>query len=285
VLKTKDRLTPLTKQVSVLKELRLDSINKLSEISTEILGSVGDGNDRGGLVVDELTKTGLVLHDAEGNLLLAAEGREPENKLDGINIAGDDNKLSLVASDEMSDVVETIAESNGALSSHLLKELLVGSTTGLLVDLLAFLGRLHNLSETLGILDATLSAGSILLRTHLGHELEQIDGGGLVQGVVEHVDCRRALETVQKDALLTSNANILGPCNKVSKIALGGHAHTSSPLLRTGLEKSSNALLEALRLLLALLCSGALLLFDTLGLHNGHLCGSSSLLCGHCCYM
>jgi len=281
VLKTKNRLTPFTKEMKVIKELRLDSINKLSEISTEILGNVADCNNRSGLVVDELTKTGLVLNNAVGDLLLAAEGREPENKLDGIDIAGNHNELSLVTSDKVSDVVETIAKSNGALGSKLLENLLVGSTTGLHVDLLTLLGGLHDLSKTLGVLLTTLPASSLLLRTHLGHELEQVQCGGLIQGVTEHVDCRRALETLKKNVLLASKTNVTGPCNKVCKITLGWDSDASGPVLGTSLEDSSKTLLEALLLLLTLLCGALLLLLDTLRLHDSHLLRSSSLLCGH----
>jgi len=143
--------------------------------------------------LDKLAETSLVLHDAERNLLLAAECREPNNKLDGVDVAGDNDELSLVAGDEVSHVVETEAKSNRALGSHLLKEILVGSTTSLHIDLLALLNRLHDLSKTLGVLNATLPTSSIFLRTHLGHKLEQVDGSGLVKRVVEHVDCRRAL--------------------------------------------------------------------------------------------
>jgi hypothetical protein len=193
VLKTKNRLTPLTEKMSVIEELGLDGIDELSEVGAELSRDVAEADDRGSLAVDELTKTSLVLHNAVRDLLLAAESREPEDELDGVDIAGDDNELSLVTSNEVSDVVKTEAKSDGALGEHLLKELLVGSTTSLLVDLLTLSGRLHDLSETLGVLDAALPASSIFLRAHLGHQLEQIDCSSLVQGVVEHVDCRRAL--------------------------------------------------------------------------------------------
>jgi len=68
----------------------------------------------------------------------------------------------------------------------------------------------------------------------------------------------------------------------VAKITLGGDRHTGGPGLGTSLEESGHLLLEAFSLLLSLLC-GALLLLDTLRLHDGHLLrGGSSLLCRHC---
>jgi len=278
VLEAKDGLTPLTKKVSVVEVLRLDALDKLGEVGAELLRDVGEGDDRGGLLVDELAKTGLVLHNAERHLLLAAEGREPEDKLDGIDIAGDHNKLGLVAGDKVGHGVETKAQGERALGGDLLQDLLTGSATGLQVDLLTLLDGLQHLSKTLAVLDAAGATSGILLRAHLSHDLEELHCSGLLKSVTEDVDCRGALEAVQKDALLTGKADVAGPCDKVGEIALVGHSNTESPVLGTSLEESCKTLLDAFGLIA--LGNSLLLLLDALRLHDCHLC-LSGLLCGH----
>ena len=48
---------------------------------------------RGSLLVDDLTKGGLALDDAVWHLHLAAEGWQPDDQFDGVDVVGNHNEL------------------------------------------------------------------------------------------------------------------------------------------------------------------------------------------------
>lgn len=104
-----------------------------------LLADLGDGNSGGGLLVDELTETGLALDDAEGNIHLAAESGEPDDELNRVDIVGDDNELGLTRLNELSNVVKTeldvlgLGASGGSVSAGL--GLSLGDETLLLLNL------------------------------------------------------------------------------------------------------------------------------------------------------
>ena len=209
------RLTPPTEKRSVPEELGLDGGDKLGELLLLLGLDVGDGKDRSGLLVDELAETCLPLDDAEGDALLAAEGGEPHNELDGVDVVGDHNKLGLALGDEVGDVVETVLDAGLALLGEGLEGLLHGKTL-LGVGLVTA----HGLLDGSGTLETTLLGGGLLLGLHPVEELEESDDGGLVESVVEHVDGGRDLQTVQKDLLLTLESDVLGPLDEVSEIPI-----------------------------------------------------------------
>ena len=74
-----------------------------------------EGEDGRSLLVDNRAKTGLALDDDVGDTHLAAESGEEDNKLDGVNIVGDDDKGSLLGLDEGNTVVQTVLDEEGLL--------------------------------------------------------------------------------------------------------------------------------------------------------------------------
>lgn len=72
--------------------------------------------------MDQLTQTGLALDNAVGNIHLAAQGGEPHNKLDGVNIVSDDHQLGLLRLNELGDVIQTVLNVLGlGTSLHILR--------------------------------------------------------------------------------------------------------------------------------------------------------------------
>ena len=74
-----------------------------------------EGEDGSGLLVDDCAEARLALYDNVGDTHLAAESGEEDNKLDGVNIVGDDDKGSLLGLDEGNTVVQTVLDEEGLL--------------------------------------------------------------------------------------------------------------------------------------------------------------------------
>lgn len=94
-----------------------------SEVVLEVLEGVrvvvidiSDGQTGGSLEADELAELALALHDAEGHVLLAAEGGQPADQLEGVDVGGDHDKLGLSLLDEGGHLVETELEHVGLLA-------------------------------------------------------------------------------------------------------------------------------------------------------------------------
>ena len=92
--------------------------------------------------MDDRAETGLALDDDVGDTHLAAESGEEDNKLDGVNIVGDDDKGSLLGLDEGNTVVQTVLDEEGLLRVLSLSLLLLSSGLGdsLKTSLLLLLG-------------------------------------------------------------------------------------------------------------------------------------------------
>ena len=86
-----------------------------SQLALILAIDILEGDDSGGLLVDDGTETGLALDDDVGDTHLAAESGEEDNKLDGVNIVGDDDKGSLLGLDEGNTVVQTVLDEEGLL--------------------------------------------------------------------------------------------------------------------------------------------------------------------------
>jgi hypothetical protein len=69
-----------------------------------------------------------------GNIHLAAEGREPDDELDGVNVVGDHDELGLLALDQGGDVVDAVLQNAG----------LVLGVTLLVLGLLAYNSSVSN---------------------------------------------------------------------------------------------------------------------------------------------
>ena len=96
-------------------QVGLSGADEGSEFTLVLRLNVLGSNDGSGLLVDDSTETGLALDDDVGDTHLAAESGEEDNKLDGVNIVGDDDKGSLLGLDEGNTVVQTVLDEEGLL--------------------------------------------------------------------------------------------------------------------------------------------------------------------------
>lgn len=85
------------------------------------------------------TEPGLALHNGVGDTHLAAEGREEDHQLNGVNVVGNQDKGSLLVLDKANHVVETELGGVGLLGNILLL-LALGDGGGLLGQTLLLLG-------------------------------------------------------------------------------------------------------------------------------------------------
>lgn len=137
-----------------------------------------EDNTGGGLLVDDRTESGLVLHDNVRNSHLSAKSGQEDDELNGVNIVGDDDEIGLLGLDEGDNVVESVLDEEG-----LLLVLLLGLLTS---------GNLLGGSKESGLL-LLLSLGLVLVE-----EGEQLGSGVLVQSVGELGDRRGDLKKVVK---------------------------------------------------------------------------------------
>lgn len=80
------------------------------EVLVVFLSNISHSNAGSGLLVDELTESGLTLNESVGDTLLSAESWEEGHEFDGVNVVSDDNELCLAFFDEGGHVVETELE-------------------------------------------------------------------------------------------------------------------------------------------------------------------------------
>lgn len=159
-------------------------VELLHEISLQlcalnvILGVIGrKGNNSTVLLVHKSAQTGLALDDAEGDIHLAAQSGQPDDKLDGVNIVRDHNHGCLLLLDKSGHMLQAILEDSGGRSGSGILSL-SGSSGGLLQALnLGFLG--------LGLV--------------LDQQLEELSSLVLVQSGGELLDGRRNLQALQQD--------------------------------------------------------------------------------------
>lgn len=198
-LESHNSSSPLTYEVSVLVELLHSQI--LEDLELSLIGLIdgGEGYNGSSLLVAEGSETGLVLNNEEGNLHLTAEGGEPHDKLDGVDVACDEDEGGLLLLDEGGDVLKSELELVGNLSGGVL---LGGDGGGGLLDAL-LLGR--------------GGFGTVLVQ-------QGEDGGSLIlaNSLGELVNGRGHLETLVEDGTLTLDAHIFGPLDEAGEIAALG---------------------------------------------------------------
>jgi len=178
----------------------LDGRDELGELVLVLGADLSEGQDSGGLLVDDSAETGLALDDGVGDTHLLAERRKEDNQLNGVNIVGDEDQGSLLVLNQANDVVETVLDGVGLLGDILL--------------LLALLDGGSLLQETLLLLD-------LGLRAVLVEELESLGGGVAVKDVLELGQRGGDLETQAEDLALALEADILGPLYHARKVSLG----------------------------------------------------------------
>lgn len=194
VLDTHDTTAPLSAERLVLVELLKELLLHGLEVLEVFLVHFGEGKAGSGLEVDELAEGSLSADKAEGNFLLAAEGGEMDNGLNGVDVVGNNNELGLVLFNEGSHVVKTELDVDGLGGLGVL-----GLSSGLKAELLLLAGLGRVLSE----------------------ELEELGSLVLVNGVVELGNGGGDLEAAHEDGLLALDAHVTGPLHETGKVALG----------------------------------------------------------------
>ena len=107
----------------------------------------------------------------------------------------DGDELSSVSFDESGDVVQSKLDDQGLLWDG--ESLLL----------------LSCLDDSLCHCDAACLALCLLLWFHLGEDLEECGGGGLVEGVSELVQCRGHPQAAQQNGLLALQADVQRPAD------------------------------------------------------------------------
>ena len=74
-----------------------------------------NGQNGGSLLVNHGAETGLALDNDVGNTHLSAEGREVDDKLNRVDIVGNDDQGGFLGLDEGNGVVETVLDKEGLL--------------------------------------------------------------------------------------------------------------------------------------------------------------------------
>ena len=178
----------------------LDGLDQLRQLSLVLRADLGQGEDSGGLLVDDRAESGLALDDGVWDAHLAAERWEEDNQLNWVNIVGDEDQRSLLVLNQADDVVETVLDG-----------------VWLLADILLLLALLDGGS----LLHQTLLLLGLALRSVLVEELEGLGSGVAVKDVLELGDRGWDLETEVQDLLLALQADILGPLHHARKVASG----------------------------------------------------------------
>lgn len=134
-----DATTPVSPVLLVLVGVTLlDRRHELGELGLVLRLDLCQSKDGGGLLVDYGAEAGLALDYGVWDAHLAAKSWEEDNKLDWINVVGDEDEGGLLVLDEADDVVEAVLDSVWFLTDVLaLLAILDGG--GLLLQTLLFL--------------------------------------------------------------------------------------------------------------------------------------------------
>lgn len=172
--------------------------------------------DKTDLLVDDGTETGLALDDGVGDTHLAAESRKEDDKLDGVNVVGDQDKSGLLGLNEGDNVVETVLDN-----------------VGLLGDILLLLA----LGDSGGLLGETLLLVGLGLRAVLVEELEGLGGSVAVKNVGELGDGRGDLQAHVQDLALALQTDVGRPLHHAGEVATGLDVLADTEVLRAALNE------------------------------------------------
>jgi len=197
-LEAHDSATPLTAVINVVVEGGTEILAKSFEFSLVFFANGGDSTRSGGFLVDDLSEATLTLDDAIRDILLAAKSGQPEDELDRIDIVGDDDELGLLGFDQLHDVVDTMLDE-----------------IGLLGGIVVFASNLG-----FGLVLKTVGLLFLGLRLVTTHKTQKLGGLVLVDTVVELVQRRWDLETLEQDALLSLKADVTRPAHVTGKVTL-----------------------------------------------------------------
>ena len=87
--------------------------SKVVELSFVFLSHLSQSDYGGIFLVDELAEGSFSLDEAVWDVHLLAEGGEPDNEFEGLDVVSNGNKLGLLVLDELGDVIESELEMVG----------------------------------------------------------------------------------------------------------------------------------------------------------------------------
>lgn len=141
VLDSHDSSSPVLSHLGIVHVLASEVLLEGLEILIIFLSHVSQSNGSCGLLMDELSESGLALHNAEWHILLSAQGREEDNQFNWVDVVGNGNELGISTFDKLSDVAEPVFQGNwllvilSILASCLLSSLSLKSVSLLLLVL------------------------------------------------------------------------------------------------------------------------------------------------------
>jgi len=195
-------------------EVGLGSRHEGGKLLVVLGADVLEGQDGSSLLMDDGAEASLGLDNHVGNTHLAAEGWEENDKLNGVDIVGNDDKVGFLGLDEGNAVVEPVLDEQRLLGVLVLGLLGLGSNLGGLTQA--------------GFL-LLLGLGAVLVQ-----ELEQLNSGILVEGVLELGDRRRDFETLVEDDLLALETDVFGPFDEPGEVGLGANVLADTKVARGG---------------------------------------------------
>jgi hypothetical protein len=112
----------------------------LPATSLHLFPDVGDGERSGSLLVHNLSKAGLALNNAIGDVHLAAQCRQPNNDFDRVDVVGNDHEGSLLLLNKGGNVVDATLNKERTLALGGSSLSLLGLGSSLKTVLLLLLG-------------------------------------------------------------------------------------------------------------------------------------------------
>lgn len=107
VLDAHDTTTPVSTEVGVLVEARLEGLAEVLEVRHVLRADSGQSDACSSLLVDQLAESSLAADEAEGHTLFSAEGGQVNDELNRVDIVSDNDELGLAIFNKGGDVVET----------------------------------------------------------------------------------------------------------------------------------------------------------------------------------
>jgi len=116
VLDSHDATTPGSAEPLILVVVNFESLDEGLKVGEVFTTYFCQGEAGSGLLVDNFAEVGLATDEAEGHAHLAAESREENNHLDGVNVVSDHNEFSFLLLNEMGNVVQAELDMDGLIT-------------------------------------------------------------------------------------------------------------------------------------------------------------------------
>ena len=98
----------------VFVEVCPEGSGQVGQVSLVFLSDLGQGHHGGILLVDQLAEFSLSSNEAVRDVHLPAEGGQPDNQLDGVDVVGNHDEFGLSLFNQLGDMVEAEFEMEGS---------------------------------------------------------------------------------------------------------------------------------------------------------------------------